>query len=78
MLPTDTKHLHTKCSTLLREIEAAKDFVAIDQFNKVYSGPSESLPMKGVEDVISSLHDLLVAVDSFIPEEAEKDHPLLN
>ena len=44
----------------------------------VYGGPSESLPIKGVEDVISSLRDILVAVDSFIPEEAEKDHHLLN
>lgn len=65
MSPTDAKHLHSKCSTLLGEIEAAKDFVEIDQFNKVYGGPSESLPMKGVEDVISSLRDILVAVDSF-------------
>ena len=78
LLPTDAKHLHSKCSTLLGEIEAANDFVEIDQFNKVYGGPSESLPIKGVEDVISSLRDILVAVDSFIPEEAEKDHHLLN
>ena len=75
LLPTDAKHLHSKFSTLLEEIEAAKDFVEIEQFNKVYGVPSESLPTKGAED-ISSLCNLLVAVDSFIPE-AEKDH-LLN
>ena len=62
LLPTDAKHLHSKFSTLLGEIEAAKDFVEIEQFNKVYGVPSESLPTKGVEDVISSLRDLLVAV----------------
>ena len=32
LLPTDAKHLHAKCSTLLWEIEASKDFVQIDQF----------------------------------------------
>ena len=78
LLPTDAKRLYSKLSTLLGEIEAAKDFVDIEQFNKVYGVPSESLPTKGAEDVIFSLRDLLVAVDSFIPEEAEKDHHLLN
>ena len=39
LLPTDAKHLHSKCSTSLGEIEAAKDCVEIDQFNKVYGNP---------------------------------------
>ena len=78
LLPTDAKHLHAKCSTLLGEIEASKDFVQIDQFNKVYGGPPETLQPKRIEDVCISLRDLLAAIDSFIPEEAGKDHPLLN
>ena len=77
LLPADARHLYAKCSTLLGEIEAAKDPVDVDQFNKIYGGPSESLPLKGVDDVISALRDLKTAVDSFVPEEAE-DNPLLN
>lgn len=66
LLPTDARHLHTKCSTLLGEIEAAKDFVEIDQFNKIYGGPPKSMPAKNFDDVLSSLHDLLTAIDSLI------------
>ena len=54
LLPTDARHLHTKYSTLLGEIEAAKDFVEIDQFNKVYDGPPKSMPAKDFDDVFTS------------------------
>lgn len=78
LLPTDAKHLHAKCSSLLGEVKASKDFDQIDQFNKLYGRPPETLPIKRVQDVVRSLRELVASVESIIPEESGSDHPSKN